>query len=187
MKTRDYELQGKEVPQSLRGSKLQFPVAETLDEAVALAAGTADATELLQSAYDVWLQGRVRAQSGKEGATVESLNTFIRGAKYTKRQAGVGGGGSKPKTPRGIAQSKAASVGERFMQRCAEDETYRNRMIQQGILDEAEFTAWQTAKSQISDARSGGAQNGTQGAQSQTAPAAQAKPGREAAPQKSRR
>lgn len=170
MKTRTYELQGKEVPAALRGATLTFPVAETQQELNALCQSEADALELGQSAYDVWLQGRLRAQAARKVAdgqppvSVESLNTFIRGAKYARRTEGAGGGGSKPKTAAGIAKQKAASSGNRLFERCAADETFRDRMVKQGIVDLPEFTEWQTARASIASAVPGGSANGSQGA-----------------------
>lgn len=173
MKTRNYELQGKDVPANLRGAVLTFPVAETSADIAKLCQSEPDAIELAQSAYDVWLQGRVRALAarkpgeGQAAPSVESLNAFISGARYARRTEGTGGG-SKPKTPAGIAKQKAASSGNRLFERCAADETFRDRMVKQGIVDLAEFQEWTAARAQVASATPGGSANGSQGKQAAT-------------------
>jgi hypothetical protein len=146
MKTRTYTLKGKDVPQALQGAAINFRVPETQAELLSLCKSEADALELGASAYDVWLQGRLRAKAGQKDATAESLNEFAASAQYQRRTEGQGTGGSKPKTPKGIQTSKAAGAGNRLFEKCLADSEFLARMIRQQIVDQAEFDAWKAAR-----------------------------------------
>ncbi len=149
MKTRTYQLKGKDVPSALQGASITFRVPETQAELVSLCKTEADALELAGSAYDVWLQGRLRAKAGVKDATAAGLNEFAASAQYARRGEGTGSGGSKPKTAKGIATSKAAGAGNRLFEKCASDADFLGRMIRQGIVDQAEFDAWTAARKEV--------------------------------------
>ena len=95
MNTRTYEIQGKEVG-TLAGQTVTFPVFETEADALARAGGVEDVRELVQSAFDVWLQGRVRgwaAAKNKDGSPkndLAAIQALVDEAKYTRRAEGTG-------------------------------------------------------------------------------------------------
>lgn len=158
MRTIEYELKGKEVPASLQGRVIRIRTAESdADIGEGKVFASADAMrEKANDGYVISVQGLLRnraanALKGENGTTLTpdeaaaKLQTFADGYTYNVRQEGQGGP-SKPKTPAGIAKSKASSAGNRLFEKCASDEAFLARMVKQGIVDADEFTEWQTAR-----------------------------------------
>lgn len=82
MKQVEYELQGGEVPERLRGKVISTPVADSLAEFTAEMVENGDEAHTLrsaQSAVDVWRQGRVRRYAG-----TEEIGTILSGGKLTE-------------------------------------------------------------------------------------------------------
>ena len=126
MDTRDYEIDGKETG-ALKGQTVRFRVAQTLQEAVSLGKSEADAQELIQSAFDVWAQGRVRSMA-KAGKSLEEIQAWLDSASYERRQATAGG--AKPKSSGKVKEAQAkASKFDAILARAASDEKYRRQGV----------------------------------------------------------
>lgn len=157
MRTISYELKGKEVPASLVGKTINIRVAEG-DADIGEGKVFASADAMREKANDgvvIAVQGLLRnraanALKGENGATISpedaltALQKFADGYTYDVRKEGAAGP-SKPKTPAGIAKSKASSAGNRLFEKCATDEAFLARMVKQGIVDQAEFDEWKSA------------------------------------------
>lgn len=93
--TRAYTIKGGDVHTSHQGQAVQFPKFANMDEARQACQSEPDVLEMFQSAYDVWLQGRVRGWAGanKDGspkATLAEIQSKINDAKYARRVEGDG-------------------------------------------------------------------------------------------------
>lgn len=144
MRTIVYELQGKDVPEALRGAKINIAVGENYRECETLTEkGESDVCAKFNDGRVIALQGALRTKSKK--SNLAELQSFADGYKYTERVEGEGGP-SAPKTARGVATQKAAASGNRLFEKCATDETFLQRMVKQQIVDLDEFNAWKQAR-----------------------------------------
>jgi hypothetical protein len=100
---RDYVIDGKDTG-ALKGTTVQFLQFGSHADLLTHTGDEADALELAQSAFDVWMQGRVRALA-KKGKSVADIQAWIDSAKYTRRIEGAG----KPKS-KGSGEVKAAKA-----------------------------------------------------------------------------
>lgn len=150
MRTRTYNLQGKEVPTQLRGAAITFPVPETLDDVRSLVNGGEEANviELASGAYDVWLQGRVRAYAAgknEDGSarTTQQVQAFASGLRYQRRVEGQGSRGeAKPQTK---VQRAASGAGNKLFEKMAASPAFRDQMFE-ALDNRAEFEAWVAAR-----------------------------------------
>lgn len=143
MRTQPYILKGKEVPAKFRGTKVGLRVAETWQQAIEFAGGNeSDALGLFNDASIIYQQGRMRRASGKEGATVESLNKLAATLTYQRAAAGT------PKTakPKTVVKRQAESAGNKIFERMLADASYRQRAIENGFVEQETFDAWVAAR-----------------------------------------
>lgn len=91
--------------------------------------------------------GSILKKEGDKAKALKSLQEKIDGYKYAERAEGTGEAKPKgPKTAKGKQNTVAASSGNKLFTKCAEDATFLARMMKQGIVDQAEFDAWMTAR-----------------------------------------
>lgn len=143
MRTIVYELAGSDVPEALKGAKINIAVGENYRECESLTEkGEADVTAKFNDGRVIALQGALRTKSKK--GSLADLQAFADTYKYTQRIEGDGTS-AKPKTAKGVATQKAAASGNRLFEKCAADASFLERMIKQQIVDRAEFDAWVSA------------------------------------------
>ena len=143
MRTQEYILQGKEVPAKFRGTKVALRVPETHAEAVQLCGGDESAANgLFTDAWVIYMQGRLRRASGKEGATAESLAQAAATLTYQRAAAGT------PKTakPKTVVKRQAENAGNKIFERMLADASYRQRAIENGFVEQETFDAWVAAR-----------------------------------------
>lgn len=144
MRTAEYVLTGKEVPQSLAGTVIRIRVPETLEDAKALTKnGESDVVAKFGDGYAIALQGQLRTRSGKtkDGALVETPESLQKLAdEYV--YAVLAKGAPKSVKPETKAKRAAVSSGNKLFEKARADEKFRAQMIKNGIIDEAEFGDW---------------------------------------------
>lgn len=146
MRTVAYALKGKEIPPHLVGTVINIRVAES-DADIGEGKVFASADAMREKANDgvvIAVQGLLRnkAANTKTPATAESLQKFADGYTYDVRAEGV----ARTVKPETKATRAAASTGNRIFERAASDEKFRTQMVKNGLIDLAEFEAWQAAK-----------------------------------------
>jgi hypothetical protein len=158
MRTINYELQGNDVPESLRGKTIRLQVPETYREAESLTkAGESDVVAKFADGDVIRRQGRLRGKSkkalkdanGDAEKAIGALQAWNDGADsvYTVRAEGDGTP-SAPKTAKGRQTKAAASSGNRLFERCLADETFLSRMVKQNVVDQAEYDEWKAARAE---------------------------------------
>ena len=142
MRTVAYELRGKEVPSHLQGAIINIKIAETVADGITNKLYE-DESALVEKANDgrvIAIQGLLRGKSGKEGATVESLQAFADGYCYSQRKEGTGT--PRQRTAKTEVTEAAASVGNRMMDRALADAEYAKKAIRLGAFSEEELAAY---------------------------------------------
>lgn len=139
---RDYTIEGKNVG-ALKGKTVQFVVFADHTDLVSRTGGEDDALELAQSAFDVWMQGRVRAMA-KKGKTIEQIQEWINGAKYERRTEGAG------TSRKGTGEVKAAKAAKaqfdalktKHLEKAMVDPKHLKKAIEFEIFTQEEYDAF---------------------------------------------
>jgi hypothetical protein len=146
--TRPYAIDGKDTG-ALKGQTVQFPVFGSLEDVGTRTKDSADVLELAQSAFDVWLQGRVRtlAKGSKRTppATLEQVQAFIDGATYSRRQESTGE--AKPRSSGKIKALEATAV--KFnanLDRAVRDPAWGAKALKLGAIEQADLDAYIAAQ-----------------------------------------
>jgi len=148
MRTMNYALEGKGVPATLRGKVVRIRLAETPEDRLTLANGDeANVTAKFNDGYVIAGQARLRPLAGKEGATLEGLQTFMDNFVYVVKVTGEGKAREvKPETKQNRI---AAAAANKNFEKALVDEQFRTRGIKFGFIDEAEFNEWKTAREAV--------------------------------------
>lgn len=145
MRTLNYALDGKGVPDTLKGKVVRIRLAETPDERLSLAAGDeANVTAKFNDGYVIALQARLRPLAAKDGASLDSLQKFA--DEYTYQVKVTGEGKTREVKPETKANRTAAEQGNANFERALTDTQFRDRGIKFGFIDEAKFNAWMEAR-----------------------------------------
>lgn len=153
MRTVDYALEGKAVPATLRGSVIKIKVAESVQDGVASGVFKSEQA-LVEKANDgvvIAVQGGLRTKAGKDGMTVAKLQEWADAYCYDVRAEGSGVAREvKPETR--VARAAAVS-GNKMFERALTDETFLQRGIKNGYIDQAEFDTWKAAREEAAAAK----------------------------------
>jgi hypothetical protein len=137
---RDYVIEGKDVG-TLKGTTVQFLEFGSIADVASHVGDEVDTLELIQSAFDVWMQGRVRAMA-KKGKSAADIQAWIDTAKYARRIEGVGAPKSK-----GTGEVKAAKAAKaefdalktKHLEKALTDPKHLKKAIEFEIFKQAEF------------------------------------------------
>lgn len=168
MRAHSYEVQrGNEVRPEHVGKTVTWQKAQTIGEALGLPTDAAQEISRIiagvtsksgahfeseaalvaagEQQRDIAVRDDIRTILGKEDGTVEkaakAAQELVIGAPRTSD-----GKVTKAKKPETIAKNAAASSGNKLFEKALVDEKFRASMIRNGVLDEAEFQTWQSAR-----------------------------------------
>lgn len=136
---------GDKVRPEFVGTKITLANAETVEEAIA-AGHFVSAAAIMAAANaqrNIDANRAVRKVLSKEGAKIDEAvtagNAVKRGLVAERKTPET----AKPAT---VKKNAAASSGNRLFEKAEKEPDFLARMIKQGVIVEAEFTSWQTAK-----------------------------------------
>jgi hypothetical protein len=171
MRNHSYEIaKGNEVSPEFVGKTVTWQKAETIGEALGLptdvaaqvSALIAGATKTTQNPHfesekalvaageqqrDIAVREDIRSTLAKDAKTPGTIDAAAKVAnELTIGSPRAGGKVGKAVKPQTIQKNAAASSGNKMFEKALVDEKFRNLMIRNGVLDEAEFGTWQAAR-----------------------------------------
>jgi hypothetical protein len=153
MRTTEWAMQGKDVPEHLRGQIIKFRVPENYAEAESLCEnGAEDVVAKFADGNVIRLQGKLRTASGKrdkDGNLVYDLAALQKLAdddKYSVRREGV----PRSIKPQTAQQRAEVAAGNALFARMESNAKFRAQMFEV-LKNEDAFKAWQEAKAKATN------------------------------------